>query len=73
MRNKSKANGPGHWLCWSCFDHVSNTPAFDAGRQWITKPNPGPYRSKGGPCARCKVIVKYGEKAAKVTLETDIT
>lgn len=70
MRNKSKINGPGHWLCWSCFNAVSDNPDFNAGRQWVTKPNPGQYLSKGGPCARCHKVVKHGEPAAKVTVDT---
>jgi len=71
VRNKSKVHGPGHWLCWGCFDIVTNHPDWK-NDMWITKPNPGQYYSKGGPCYRCGRIVKPGEKAAKVTVNAPV-
>ncbi len=69
MRNAPKTHGPGHWLCWKCFDTVTNHPKWK-NRMWITLPN---YRSKGGPCASCHRVVKYGERAAKVMLDAPVS
>jgi hypothetical protein len=71
VRNKRPIHGPGHWLCWPCFDTVTNSPLWK-NEMWITKPNPKQYISTGGPCARCKRMVKAGEKAAKVTLDAPL-
>ncbi len=69
MRNKRKTNGPGHWLCWSCFDAVTNSSQWK-NAMWIT---PSDYLSKGGPCASCHKVVKPGERAAKVTLNAPVS
>ena len=69
MRNKRKTNGPGYWLCWKCFDTVTNHSLWK-NRMWIT---PSDYRSKGGLCASCHRVVKYGKRAAKVTLDAPVS
>ncbi len=61
-----KKHGPGMWLCWACVDIVTNDPGWDD-KMWIWS-----GKSKGGPCHRCKKMVRAGDKAAKVTMDAPI-
>jgi len=66
---KRKKHGPGYWLCWTCFDVVTNNPRWN-NDMWITPPN---YKSLGGKCDSCHRIVLAGEQAAKVTIDAPVS
>ncbi len=70
------AHGPGTYICWSCFDLVSNLPTWHDGKRIeLTKDPPDfgyDYRAKrNAPCGRCGVMIHIGDKTQKVTLDTD--
>jgi len=68
-RWQPRATGPGLWLCWPCFDHVSNHETWRT-EYWISPPG---YRSKGGVCERdSNHYVGAGDRAAKVTVDANL-
>ncbi len=68
------AHGPGHWLCFSCFEKVSDHPDWKPKMRLIDTGPPDfgmEYRAKlNQPCARCKKMIWKGDKTQKVDINT---
>jgi len=65
-KRPKKKHGPGFWVCWACADIITNGPLWK-NKMWIWS-----GLSQGGPCARCKKLIKAGQHAAKVTLDAPL-
>lgn len=71
---KRPTHGPGNYVCWTCFDIVSNHPDFKPKMRLIDTGPPDygmDYRAKhNAPCKRCKAMIYIGNKTQKMALDT---
>ncbi len=70
------AHGPGTYICWPCFDHVTNHPTWHNDKRIILGKGPPDfgfdYRAqRNAPCGRCREMIHIGDRTQKVTKDTD--
>lgn len=73
---KRSSHGPGNWVCWACFEIVSNHPDFKPKMRFIDTGPPSyglDYRAKiNAPCKRCGNMIYVGQLAQKLTLDAPL-
>ena len=71
---KRGGHGPGNYVCWDCFDIISNLPEYKNSMRLIDTGPPDfglDYRAKiQAPCKRCGETIYKGQRTQKMSVDT---